>query len=124
LFDTSSEDLENSLMLIDVYYFKKCAILKKYYTEMNENVDQYGDITYMSLINFMIGKGLNVKVFKVDTCVNWGRTHGDYETFRYWQSFFHKYNDHPYSVENDTIVNKNSMNELTDSFTSFKQKYI
>ena len=52
------------------------------------------------VINQNIKDGLNVKVFEVENYICWG-TPDDYETYQYWQNFFHKCNWHPYHKELD-----------------------
>ena len=57
------------------------------------------------MLNECISKGLKVKSFCITYYVCWG-TDIDYETFLYWQSYFHKLNNHPYKIEKDTTANK------------------
>ena len=70
----------------------------------------------------LIELGLNVKVFEVDDYIGWG-TPDDYETFVYWQSFFQKNLDHPYSLDKDITVNKDQMAVLDKKYRTFDQEY-
>jgi hypothetical protein len=70
----------------------------------------------------LIKLNLNVKIFEVDHYVCWG-TPDDYETFKYWQSFFDKISWHPYSLDKDNSVNKNKINTLRNEFNTFSQQY-
>jgi len=70
----------------------------------------------------LIELGLNVKVFEVDDYIGWG-TPDDYETFVYWQSFFHKNLDHPYSLGEDLTVNKAQIDTLEKQYSTFEQEY-
>jgi hypothetical protein len=54
----------------------------------------------------LIELGFNVKVFEIENYICWG-TPNDYETFVYWQSFFHKAPWHPYRLEKDKNLIKN-----------------
>ena len=56
-----------------------------------------------SLFAELINIGKNIKVLEVDHYICWG-TPDDYETFNYWQSFFHKCDWHPYRLEKDPTV--------------------
>jgi hypothetical protein len=71
----------------------------------------------------LIKDGLNVKVFEVDDYICWG-TPDDYETFVYWQSFFHKCSFHPYTLEQDRTVSQRKLNELSTQYNSFNQANI
>ena len=70
----------------------------------------------------LINLGLRVKIFEVDKYVCWG-TPSDYETFLYWQSFFHKVSWHPYSLGKDATVDINKLQELNDRYKTFEQEY-
>jgi hypothetical protein len=63
-----------------------------------------------------------VAAFEVDAYIGWG-TPNDYETFKYWQSFFHKTPSHPYSLELDSSVNQSKILDLKASIYGFKQDY-
>ena len=69
----------------------------------------------------LIELDLNVKVFEVEDYICWG-TPDDYETFVYWQSFFHKVDWHPYSLKKDITVNQNKISELDKEYRTFKQE--
>ena len=62
------------------------------------------------------------KVFEIDDYICWG-TPDDYETFVYWQSFFHKVSWHPYSLEKDPTVNLDMLPTLDSKFKTFKQEH-
>ena len=68
----------------------------------------------------LINLGLHVKVFEVENYLCWG-TPNDYETFIYWQSFFHKARWHPYNLQKDKTVNKEKIEMLKKKYTIFKQ---
>ena len=70
----------------------------------------------------LINLGLHVKVFEVENYLCWG-TPNDYETFIYWQSFFHKAQWHPYNLQKDGTVNKQKIDMLKKKYTIFKQEY-
>lgn len=54
-------------------------------------------------INDAIAHGLHCRVFEVEHYLCWG-TPDDLRTFEYWQSCFHKWDAHPYRLENDARV--------------------
>ncbi len=106
---------------IGAFYFKK----KKYFDEgyeqlIKKNVRVNNEFYVDSLMGELVELGLNVKVFEVDNYLCWG-TPNDYETFVYWQSFFHKADFHPYSLEKDPSVNKDKIAALDAKYRSFKQ---
>lgn len=63
-----------------------------------------------------------VEVLEVSNLIAWDSPY-NYETYCYWQSFFHKVEWHPYSLEKDSLVNQNKIEELDKKFRSFKQEF-
>ncbi|MDC0396924.1 sugar phosphate nucleotidyltransferase [Candidatus Pelagibacter sp.] len=109
--------------IVGTFWFKKVQyynqglqnLLKKKITINNE---YYID----SLMDELIKLGFNVKVFEVNDYICWG-TPDDYKTFVYWQSFFHKTQWHPYSLEKDMTVNKEKLSMLDKIYKNFDQEY-
>jgi hypothetical protein len=66
--------------------------------------------------------GYAVKVLEVDDYICWG-TPEDYESFVYWQSFFHKSPDNPYKLEDDITVAKEKVSELAEQYNHFEQEH-
>ena len=62
-----------------------------------------GEFYIDSCINDAIELGLHCHLFEVDNFISWG-TPNDLRTFEYWQSCFHKWNGHPYRLENDIRI--------------------
>lgn len=62
-----------------------------------------GEFYIDSCINHAIAMGLRCVLFEVDSFLSWG-TPNDLRTFEYWQSCFHKWAGHPYSIERDQRV--------------------
>ena len=109
--------------IVGTFWFKKVQyynqglqnLLKKKITINNE---YYID----SLMDELIKLGFNVKVFEVNDYICWG-TPDDYKTFVYWQSYFHKTQWHPYSLEKDMTVNKEKLSMLDKIYKNFDQGY-
>jgi NDP-sugar pyrophosphorylase family protein len=94
-------DIKKSHVIIGTMFFRKAkyfvgGLQKNYKENKRTNNEFYVD----DVINQNIKDGLNVKVFEVDNYICWG-TPDDYETYKYWQDFFHKCNWHPYHKELD-----------------------
>lgn len=62
-----------------------------------------GEFYLDSCINDAIKMGLNCRLFEVDHFISWG-TPNDLRTYEYWQACFHKWDQHPYKMENDPKV--------------------
>ena len=63
-------------------------------------------------INDAISMGLRCYMFEVDHYISWG-TPNDLETYRYWQSCFHKWASHPYLLESDSQIDPSSISSLS-----------
>ena len=75
-----------------------------------------------SLMGELINSGFNVKIFEVEDYICWG-TPNDYQTFVYWQSFFHKSLSHPYELRKDITVDKARIEILDKIYRNFKQEF-
>ncbi|MCT7433179.1 sugar phosphate nucleotidyltransferase [Aliarcobacter cryaerophilus] len=109
--------------IVGTFWFKKVEYFNKALKNLLDKDLRVNNEFYVdSLMGELIDLGLNVKVFEVDDYICWG-TPDDYETFVYWQSFFHKVSWHPYSLEKDITVNKEKISELDVKYRTFKQEY-
>lgn len=118
-----SETPEKDHAIVGTFYFRKAELFKKALKELVDNNIRVNNEFYVdSLMGVLVEQGLNVMVFEVDAYIGWG-TPNDYETFRYWQSFFHKTPNHPYRLELDPTVNPERTNTLAESFSDFEQEH-
>lgn len=109
--------------IVGTFWFRKIkyfnqglqSLLKK---KLRINNEYYVD----SLMGELIQLGLNVKVFEVNDYICWG-TPDDYETFIYWQSFFHKASWHPYNLRKDPTVNIEKIKILENKYKTFEQEH-
>lgn len=62
-----------------------------------------GEFYVDECINDALEMGMKCEVFEVDHYLPWG-TPDELDTFNYWQSCFHKWNSHPYRLEQDPLV--------------------
>ena len=76
-----------------------------------------GEFYLDSCINDAIAMGLRCHLFEVDGFISWG-TPNDLKTFEYWQSCFHKWPHHPYSLEFDPRVDRSALEELAARFAA------
>jgi len=118
-----SDDPYNDHAIVGTFWFKKVEYFNKALENLiAKDIKVNGEYYVDSLMGELIELGLNVKVFEVDDYICWG-TPDDYETFVYWQSFFHKVDWHPYSLNQDITVNKNKMGQLDKEYKTFAQEY-
>jgi len=118
-----SKDPFNDHAIVGTFYFRKVALFKEALQQLILKNIRVNDEFYVdSLIGELINLGYKIKAFEVDDYICWG-TPDDYETFVYWQSFFHKVPWHPYTLEKDTTVNGNKIQELDTLYRTFEQAY-
>jgi NDP-sugar pyrophosphorylase family protein len=109
--------------IVGTFWFKKVQFFNQGLKSLIDKNIKINDEYYVdSLMGELINLGLNVKVFEVDNYLCWG-TPNDYETFIYWQSFFHKAQWHPYNLQKDSTVNKEKIEMLKKKYTIFKQEH-
>ncbi|MCO4783541.1 MAG: NTP transferase domain-containing protein [Candidatus Cloacimonetes bacterium] len=106
-----------------IFYFKKAQYYKDGLELLLHKNNKVNNEYYIdSLMNELIHLGLNVKVFEVQHYVCWG-TPEDYETYKYWQSYFHKCLDHAYTLELDANVDQKVAPIMAQQFFDFHQTY-
>jgi len=100
-FDPSIHDIKTSHVIIGTMYFRKAKyFLDGLKANYEENIRSNNEFYVDDVINQNIKQGLKVKVFEVMNYICWG-TPDDYETYRYWQTFFDKCNWHDYQKTKD-----------------------
>ncbi len=73
-----------------------------------------GEFYIDSCINDAIELGLSCYLFEVNSYLSWG-TPNDLRTFEYWQSCFHKWSSHPYRLELDGRIPKESLQDMENN---------
>lgn len=118
-----SDNPYNDHAIVGAFYFKKVAYFNSALQNLLiKDIRINGEYYVDSLMGELIELGLKVKVFEIDDYICWG-TPDDYETFVYWQSFFHKVPWHPYRLEKDITVEKEKREKLDKKYNSFEQVY-
>ena len=109
--------------IVGTFYFRKGLYFQEALNAMyKKNTRVNGEFYVDSCIEELVNMGLNVKVFEIDNYICWG-TPNDYETYKYWQSFFHKVEWHPYQLENDITMDKNAVESLEKEYSNFHQEW-
>lgn len=109
--------------IVGTFWFRKVEYFNNALQSLKDkNIRVNGEYYVDSLLDELIKFNFNVKVFEVDNYVCWG-TPNDYETFNYWQSFFDKTSWHPYSLDLDKSVDKDSIKSLRAKFQDISQQF-
>jgi len=82
-----------------------------------------GEFYIDSCINDAIALGLRCQLLEVDHYLCWG-TPNDLKTFEYWQSCFHKWKSHPYSMEIDERIPRNQISELEKKYKEILPEFL
>ena len=106
----------DDLIIVGAFTFKK---LKYFFDAVQRMKDRKGLVNgeyYVdTAINDAIALNYTCKTFEINHYICWG-TPNDLKTFEYWQSCFHKWESHPYNLENDTNIPKTNVEELKDKY--------
>lgn len=88
-------------IVLGTFTFKRAADFRKAVDHLIARDGRINGEFYIdSCINDAIELGLRCHLFEVDNFLSWG-TPNDLRTFEYWQSCFHKWSEHPYSMDKD-----------------------
>ena len=100
------------------FTFKSIDIFEKVISSLYERNGRINGEFYMdSCIEDAIKMGYNCRLFEVDSYLCWG-TPNDMLTFNYWQSCFHQWDGHSYSIFEDNRVPDEKKSMLKDSYVS------
>lgn len=106
-------------MVVGTFSFKKREHFLASYERMTSRKGLVNGEYYLDeCINDALSLNLKCRLFEVDHILPWG-TPNELRTFNYWQSCFHKWDGHPYRVENDSFVDEKQFAELVRSFNDF-----
>jgi hypothetical protein len=109
-------------IIIGAFTFKKASDFVRAAEHLIESgVRVNGEIYVDSLINDAIQLGMNVKMMEIDFYLCWG-TPNDLRTFNYWQSCFHKWEAHPYQLENDSRIPEGQVASLRAQYRALPAK--
>ena len=108
--------------IVGAFYFKNKDIYQSCLNYLKQNNIRVNNEFYIdSMLKAGIDQGLVVKNFKIEYYLCFG-TPNDLKTFEYWQSFFHKCNWHPYTLEKDFMMNKSKVPSYSKKYTTFDQE--
>jgi len=111
---------KNDHVIVGAFYFRKISFFNRALDHLiNEDIKVNNEFYVDSVLQVMIDMGYKVKVLEVEKYIGWG-TPDDYETFLYWQSYFHKSSFHPYNIDLDRNINIEKREELRKSFYEIK----
>jgi NDP-sugar pyrophosphorylase family protein len=103
-------------IVLGTFTFKSAEIFRRCVDRMiARNGRINGEFYLDTCINDALELGMCCKIFEVDHFISWG-TPNDLRTFEYWQSCFHKWDGHPYRLENDPRILSEDVAALNERF--------
>ena len=106
------KDPKEDLIVVGTFTFKKQKYLIDSVNRMKKRKALVNSEYYIDMaINDSIALNLKCRVFEIDKYICWG-TPEDLNTFEYWQSCFHKWKSHRYSIYNDPNIQQDKLKEL------------
>nr|MCU0430611.1 NTP transferase domain-containing protein [Cytophagaceae bacterium] len=108
--------------IVGMFYFKNSTLFLQALQGLIDKNERVNNEFYVdSCLNELLRMGKKVKVLEVQDYIGWG-TPNDFRTFEYWQSFFHKWTEHPYRMERDPSMNAEMISAYEQRYTAFEQK--
>lgn len=103
-------------VVLGTFSFKDGATFRRCVEHMMaRNARVNGEFYLDTCINDALELGLKCKLFEVEHFMSWG-TPDDLRTFEYWQSCFHKWDQHPYRLELDGHVPEDQVPALAQRY--------
>ena len=114
---TPLSDPQNDPIIVGAFTFKCLSdfidavdLMKS--REAKVNGEYYIDMA----INDAIQMGKRCKILEIEHYICWG-TPEELETYKYWQSCFHKWTSHPYRFEDDPYIQLESISLLKQNYS-------
>jgi len=103
-------------IVIGTFTFKRGADFRRVFDHLVARDGRINGEFYIdACINDAIELGFGCYIFEVDHFISWG-TPNDLRTFEYWQSCFHKWVHHPYSLELDHRIPREALSALEQKY--------
>ncbi|PHS36983.1 MAG: hypothetical protein COB07_11695 [Sulfurovum sp.] len=118
-----SDDPYKDHIAVGTFYFRKVSYFKDAYKNLLETKKlNNADLTVEDVVNKMIAMGFKLKIFEVHDYATWNSP-DELKIYQYWQSFFHKVDWHPYTLDHDVTVRKEAVQIMDHKYRDFKQTY-
>lgn len=103
-------------LVVGCFTFRRAADFHRCVQRMKERDGRVNGEFYIdTCINDALELGLSCRLFEIQAYLCWG-TPDDLRTFNYWQSCFHKWPSHPYSLAKDRRVPAESVDTLAEQY--------
>lgn len=113
---TPLDSPETDAVVLGTFSFRKIGDLEAAISSLVARDGRVNGEFYLdSCINDAISLGLKCHLFEVDSFLCWG-TPDDLKTFEYWQSCFHKWDGHSYSLDLDPMVEPSNLSALVERY--------
>lgn len=100
--------LNNTSIITGIFTFKNVEIFENCYNHLIDRNKRINNEFYLdSILEDALQLGYNCFSFNVDHYISWG-TPNELKTFQYWQSCFHKWENHKYNFKKDPFSAKHS----------------
>jgi dTDP-glucose pyrophosphorylase len=103
-------------VVVGAFTFKDADVFRTSTERMIANDSRVNGEFYIdTCINDAVALGYDCRIFEIDNFLCWG-TPDDLRTFEYWQSCFHKWDGHPYRLQDDRRVDPAQVAQLAALF--------
>jgi NDP-sugar pyrophosphorylase family protein len=111
---------ESDPIVLGTFTFRKVEDFRRVVKSLiDRNGRINGEFYLDSCINDALQMNLRCHMFEVDSYLSWG-TPNDLRTFEYWQSCFHKWHGHPYSLQLDRRMGAGGLAELESRYQAWQ----
>ncbi len=108
-------------IVIGTFTFKRALDARRAIDNMIAREAKVKGEYYLDMaVNDAIALGLRCALFEVDHYLGWG-TPEEWQTFEYWQSCFHLWPSHPYRLEDDPHISKDTLKNVTQLVTEWEE---
>jgi len=111
-------DPATDALVVGAFTFRKAEDFRRCVQRMvARDARVNGEFYIDTCINDALELGLRCRLFEIDAYLCWG-TPNDLRTFSYWQSCFHKWRSHPYSLADDSRIPPAKLSSLEREYAA------
>jgi hypothetical protein len=104
------------------FSFSSPRLFKRLHEKLSESGALVKRERYLdSIVQVAIDLGVQVQLFKPTFTLSLGTPY-EFETYRYWQSCFDRWNSHPYSLEKDVLVLEGNIESVRQELLQTRHK--
>ena len=115
-------NFSGAMVLLGAFTFSSTTLFNRLYAHLEDSGILLNGESYLdSLVEIAVAKGITVELFEPTLAISLGTPY-EFETFRYWQACFDRWDSHDYKLELDPFIEPKNVDEVRRELHSTKHR--